>query len=175
MYNEESLPTINNNHQSKECTLGFIPQDQTNINLLNFYNNSSIEWCAGFTQAYEDQINNSFSQDQTIELSTDITNNNPFMEWNENIIQTNTRLLNINNPIMELFAGITRNDENQINHNLSTEWTTCFTQDQTNSSLLNIYNTGITQHYEGQVNNLHQQFDVKSVKKNEHPFSLVSK
>ncbi|CAG8742083.1 9606_t:CDS:2, partial [Racocetra fulgida] len=85
--------------------------------------------------------------------------------------QTNTSLLNTyNNSIIELSTGVTQNDENQIDCNSSLEWTACFTQDQTNTSLLNIYNA---QHCEEQINTL--QHDIKSVKKNEHPVSLVSR
>ncbi|CAG8556551.1 36780_t:CDS:2, partial [Gigaspora margarita] len=129
-------------------------QDQTIISLPNVYNNPFIE------------------------LSTEFkfTNNNPFMEWNANFTQTNTSSLNIyNNSIIELSASITRNNEDQTNHNLSMEWTTCFTQDRTNISLLNTYNSGITQHYDEQINNLQQQYNEKSIKEDKHPVSLVSR
>ncbi|CAG8777159.1 14536_t:CDS:2, partial [Racocetra fulgida] len=66
---------------------------------------------------------------------------------------------------------VTPNDENQIDYNSSIELTTCFTQDQTNTSSLNIYNA---QHCEEQINTL-QLHDTKLVKKNEHPVSLVSR
>ncbi|CAG8809010.1 6075_t:CDS:1, partial [Dentiscutata erythropus] len=74
-----------------------------------------------------------------------------------------------------LSAGTTRNDEDQTNHNLSMELTTCFTQDQSNISLPNIYDAGITQHCEKQINTLQQQYNAKPVKENKHPVSLVSR
>ncbi|CAG8774317.1 35834_t:CDS:2 [Gigaspora margarita] len=149
-----------------------LTQGQTNISLPNIDNNSSIEWSAGFSQ---DQINNNLPI--AIEWSTDFTNNNPFIEWNANITQyhTNTSLPNIyNNPTIESFAGITRNDGDQTNHKLPIEWTACFTQDQNNTCLPKIYNAGVTQHCEEQINTL-QQYNAKSVKKNKHSVSLVSR
>ncbi|CAG8576279.1 5951_t:CDS:2, partial [Racocetra fulgida] len=207
MYNKESSQNINKN-LSTEWTVGFT-QDQSNINLLNIYNNPSIECPADFTQGYKKQINNSlstewhmdltqdqtnlslpnvynnsfikwsegFSQDQTnnnIPIAIEwFTNNNSFMEWDTGFTsyQTSTSLLNTyNNSIIILSTGITQNDENQIDCNSFIEWTTCFTQDQTNTSLLNIYNA---RHCEEQINTL--QHDTKSIKKNEHPVSLVSR
>ncbi|CAG8667665.1 5961_t:CDS:2 [Racocetra fulgida] len=158
-----------NNSLSTEWPMD-MTQDQTNINLPNVYNNPFIEWASCFSQ---DQTNNNLP----IEWSTDFTNNNSFIEWNTGFTQyqINTSLLNIhNNSIIELSAGITRNYEDQTNHNQSMNLTTRFTQDQTNTRLLNVYNTEIIQHREGQINNL-QQHDTKSVKKNEHPVSLISR
>ncbi|RIB01957.1 hypothetical protein C2G38_2229178 [Gigaspora rosea] len=109
-----------------------LAQDQTTISLPKVYNNLFIEWSTDF------------SQDQIIRLSTEFTNNIPFMEWNLNFTQTNTSSLNIyNNSIIELSVGITQNNEDQTNHHLSIEWTTCFAQDQTNTNLSNIYNAEI--------------------------------
>ncbi|RIB19587.1 hypothetical protein C2G38_2245077 [Gigaspora rosea] len=198
MYNEESLTSTNNN-LSMEWTV----ENQTNINLLNIYNNPAIEWSANFTQGYEDPTNNSlptewsmnltqdqinikwsagFSQDQinnnlpiAIEWPTDFTNNNPFIEWNADFTQyhTNTSLPNIyNNPTIESFAGITRNDGDQTNNKLPIECTACFTQDQNNTCLPKIYNAGVTQHCEEQINTL-QQCNTKSVKKNKYSVPLT--
>ncbi|CAG8586708.1 22738_t:CDS:2 [Gigaspora rosea] len=149
-----------------------LTQDQTNISLPNVYNNSSIEWSAGFSQ---DQINNNLPI--AIEWPTDFTNNNPFIEWNADFTQyhTNTSLPNIyNNPTIESFAGITRNDGDQTNHKLPIEWTACFTQDQNNTCLPKFYNARVTQHCEEQTNTL-QQYNAKSVKKNKYSVSLVSR
>ncbi|CAG8556513.1 36778_t:CDS:2, partial [Gigaspora margarita] len=140
-----------------------LAQNQTTISLPNVYNNPFIEWSTGF------------SQDQIIELSTKFTNNNPFMEWNKDFTQTNTSFSNIyNNSIIKLPAGITQNDVDQTNHDLSIEQTACFAQDRTNTSLHSINNTGITQYYEAQFNDL-QQFDAKSVIEDKHQVSFVSR
>ncbi|CAG8833731.1 17859_t:CDS:2 [Gigaspora margarita] len=182
MYNEESSRNINNN-QSMEWTVGFT-QDQTNINLFNIYNNPSIEWSADFTQDYEDQSNNSLSTEWFIDLTQDQTNisllnvySNPYIKWsagdqtNNNLpIEWSTDFIN-NNLFMKWNTDVTQNDENQTNYNLSMEWTACSTQNQTNTSLLNTYNAGITQHREEQINFT----TTKSVQKNEHPTSLVSR
>ncbi|RIB28538.1 kinase-like domain-containing protein [Gigaspora rosea] len=151
-----------NNSLPTEWSMELV-QDQTTISLPNVYNNPFIEWSTDF------------SQDQIIELSTKFTHNNPFMEWNADFTQTNTSSLNIyNNTIIKLSAGITQNDEDQTNHNISIEQTTCFAQDRTNTSLHSIYNTEITQHYEAQINDL-QQYDAKSVIEDKHPVSFVSR
>ncbi|CAG8818002.1 20297_t:CDS:2, partial [Gigaspora margarita] len=123
MYNEENSTNTNNN-LSMEWTV----ENQTNINLLNIYNNPAIELSANFTQGYEDPTNNSLPtecQEQinnnlpiAIEWPTDFTNNNQFIEWSADFTQyyTNTSLPNINNnPNIESFAGATQNCENQIN------------------------------------------------------------
>ncbi|CAG8811252.1 25298_t:CDS:2, partial [Racocetra persica] len=141
-------------------------QDQTNISLPNFYNNPSIEWFTEFTQ---NQTNNNVPTKMSIDLIT----NNTLMEWNGDFTpnQTNTSLLNINNnPIIELPAGIAQNYEDQINHNLSVEWTACFIQDQINTNSPNSYSTEITQHYEKQINTL--QDNAESVKDSKSPISL---
>ncbi|CAG8555061.1 18181_t:CDS:2, partial [Gigaspora rosea] len=87
-----------------------------------------------------------FSQNQSnsnlpIEWYIDFTNNNLFMELNADFTnyQINTSSL--------------KNDENQIN-----------TQDQTNTSLLNIHNEGITQNYEEKINTLQQQYNAELVR-----------
>ncbi|CAG8688009.1 1710_t:CDS:2, partial [Gigaspora rosea] len=131
----------------------FTLQDQTNINSLNIYNNPSTEWSADFTQVYEDQTNNSLPTEWSMELAQD---------------QTTTNL-----PIIiQLPAGTIQNNEDQTN--LSIERTTCFAQDQTNTNLFNIYNAGLTQHYEEQINNLQQQYNAKSVIEDKLPVSFVS-
>ncbi|CAG8846252.1 27777_t:CDS:2, partial [Gigaspora margarita] len=142
-----------------------LAQDQTTLSLPNVYNNPFIE------------LSTDFSQDQIVELSTEFTNNNPFMEWNANFIQTNSSSLNIyNNSIIELSGGITQNDVDQTNHNLFIEQTTCFAQDRTNTSFHSIYNTEITQHCETQINDLQQYvYDAISVLEDKHPVSFVSK
>ncbi|CAG8841688.1 15860_t:CDS:1, partial [Gigaspora margarita] len=148
-----------------------LTQDQTNISLPNVYNNSSLESSAGLSQ---DQINNNLPI--AIEWPTDFTNNNPFTERNANFTQyhtiTNTSLPNIyNNPTIESFAGITRNDGDQTNHKLPIA---CLTEDQNNICLPKIYNAGVTKHCEEQINTL-QHYNAKSVKKNKHSVSPVSR
>ncbi|CAG8614456.1 25569_t:CDS:2, partial [Gigaspora rosea] len=105
-------------------------------------------------------------------------NNNLSIEWTTGFTlqdQTNINSPNIyNNPSIADFIRTTQNNEDQNNHNLSIERTTCFAQDQTNTNLFNIYNAGITQHYEEQINNL-QQYNAKSVIEDKHPVSLASR
>ncbi|CAG8770013.1 32448_t:CDS:2, partial [Racocetra persica] len=166
MYNEESSPNINYN-LSMERTVGFA-QNQTNINLLNIYDSPFIDRSASFTQSHEDQTNNSLSTEWSLDLtrdstntkwSTGFTNNILFIEWNAVFTQNqaNASSLNIyNNLTIESSTGISQ-------------------KDQTNTTLPNIYGAGITQPCDEQINTLQQQFNVKSVKKNEHPVSLVSR
>ncbi|CAG8590069.1 9855_t:CDS:2 [Gigaspora rosea] len=55
------------------------------------------------------------------------TNNNLLMEWTG---YEDPSLPNIyNNPTIESFTDITRNDGDQTNHKLPIEWTACFTKD----------------------------------------------
>ncbi|CAG8754334.1 12765_t:CDS:2, partial [Racocetra persica] len=186
-------------------------QDQTNINLLNIYDNPFIEWSANFTQGYEDQTNNSLPTEWSMDLTQDLTNTslpniykNPSIEWSAGFSQDQTN----NNLPIEWSAGFS---QDQTNNNLPIEWSTEFTnnipfmewnavftqyqanasslniynnsiiesstgisqKDQTNTTLPNIYGSGITQPCDEQINTLQQQFNVKSVKENEHPVSLI--
>ncbi|RIB18442.1 hypothetical protein C2G38_2085642, partial [Gigaspora rosea] len=141
-----------NNSLPTEWSMELAQDQTTTVSLPNVYNNPFIEWSTDFK----------------------FTNNNPFMEWNANFIQTNSSTLNIyNNSIIELPAGTIQNNEDQTN--LSIERTTCFAQDQTNTNLFNIYNAGLTQHYEEQINNLQQQYNAKSVIEDKLPVSFRCK
>ncbi|CAG8839223.1 36024_t:CDS:1, partial [Gigaspora margarita] len=151
-----------------------VTQDQANINLLKTYNKPFMKWSPSFTQIHENQTNNNFSKEWSENFTQNYenqTNNNLFTECTMDFTQNlfNINVLNIyHKPPIGWSGDFTQDYENLDNHNQFTEWNTSSTHNQTN-------HTGINQHSEEQINTLQRQNNAKSVKKNEHPTSLVSR
>ncbi|CAG8805397.1 43485_t:CDS:2, partial [Gigaspora margarita] len=143
MHNEENTSKIYNNLYM-ECNEIF-SHGQTNISLLNVYNNSFKEWSEN---DYENQStgNNNLPTEWSPDFTQNQTNisllnayNNPFVEWSTGFTQNHESQTNYNFPI-ECSTGLTRYYEDQTNNNLFTEWATNFTKNENNINLLKTYN-----------------------------------
>ncbi|CAG8805302.1 4982_t:CDS:2, partial [Gigaspora margarita] len=123
MYNEENTPKIYNN-QYMENKANF-SQSQTNISLLNVYNNPSKEWYDYSNQDYAKQTYNNMPTERSPNFTQDQTNINLLKTYNK--------------PFMTLSPSFTQSHENQTNNNFTKEWSEDFTQNYENQANNNLF------------------------------------